>query len=387
MRIAIFGGSFNPPHLGHREVAKNVSEKLDPDLFLIIPDNIPPHKEMDDGSPSAKERFELCTLNFNDIKNVKVSDIEINRDGKSYTADTIKLLREIYPDDEFYFVMGTDMLLSFEEWYQYKYLLEQMNLVVLSRNSNDSSDILSAANCLRDKYDAKINFIDEEPSPMSSSEIRSMLKLRTGSSYLKDEVYSQIVKNRLYNAQVELYWLREKVYELLNPNRVAHVAGVETEAFQLAKVWGEDPEKAAEAGILHDITKKLKYEEQLILFDKYGIIKSDAILNNPKLLHPITGAELSKDLFGVCSDVYNAILWHTTGKPDMTLLEKIIYLADYIEPNRDFPGVDNLRKLAYENIDEAMRTGLEMSIEDIKSRGEEPYHITIEAFEWYNRKE
>lgn len=117
--------------------------------------------------------------------------------------------------------------------------------------------------------------------------------------------------------------------------------------------------------------------------EKYGIICDKAELSAPKLLHAKTGAALARAEFGVSEAIYEAIRWHTTGKKDMTLLEKIIYLADYIEPNRDFEGLDKLRELAYSDIDGAMALGLEMSLEDIRSRGDEPYKDTVEAYEWY----
>ena len=153
----------------------------------------------------------------------------------------------------------------------------------------------------------------------------------------------------------------------------------------LAMRYGEDAEAAAEADILHDITKKLSYDEQLILCDKYGIILDKDQLANEKLLHAITGAAFARDVFGVSDAVYDAIRWHTTGKPDMTLLEKIIYMADYVEPTRDFPGVEKLRALAHEDIDAAMALGLEMSLADIRSGGVAPHKDTVEAAEWYAR--
>lgn len=126
--------------------------------------------------------------------------------------------------------------------------------------------------------------------------------------------------------------------------------------------------------------------EQLILSEKYGIINDTYETANVKLMHAKTGAALARDLFNISDRVYSAIRWHTTGKPDMTLLEKIIYMADYIEPNRDFPGVDKLRKLAYEDLDAAMVLGLKMSLEDIRSYGAEPYEVTVSAYEWYKAK-
>lgn len=387
MRIAIFGGSFNPPHLGHLAAAGAVLEELRPDKLIIVPANIPPHKAMEEGSPSPEERMELCRLNFSSLPGMELSDIELRREGKSYSADTLTELKGLYPGADFTFVLGTDMLLTFEQWYRYRFLLENLTLAVLARSERDETEILAHADYLRKEYAARIVFIRREPTPMASTDIRELLRRRMGASYLDDGVYARIIKNRDYDARVDLYWLREKAYAMLKPNRVAHVAGVESEAVSLAQRWGEDTETAAEAGILHDITKKLSLQEQLILCDKYGIINDNAEKENVKLLHAKTGAALARDLFGISDAVYNAIRWHTTGKPDMTLLEKIIYLADYIEPNRDFPGLDELRARAYENIDSAMALGLEMSLEDIRSYGEAPHPITAEACAWYSRKE
>lgn len=383
MKIAIYGGSFNPPHTGHVEAAFAASECLRPDKMLIIPASIPPHKELADGSPDANERLELTRLAFADVPNAEVSDMEILREGKSYSADTLDQLMSLYPGAEFTFVMGSDMLFSFEEWYRFRFLLENMTLGVFCRNEGEDARVIEHADYLKRQYGAKCVFINHEPRPMSSSDIRDMLPDRRGASYLPETVYSRIIKNGDYDARPELYWLRERAYAMLAPKRVAHVVGCEAEAVMLANRWGEDPENAAEAGILHDITKKLVLSDQLILCRKYGIINDTVEEENVKLLHAKTGAALARDLFNISDEVYDSIRWHTTGKPDMTLLEKIIYMADYIEPNRDFDGVDELRRLAYENLDEAMTLGLKMSLEDIKSYGQEPYYATVDAYKWY----
>lgn len=385
MKIAIYGGSFNPPHCGHVEAAAAVMEHLKPDKMLIIPASIPPHKELCIDSPDPQERLLLTRLAFSELEGAEVSDIEIMREGKSYSAETLEQLMKLYPGAEFCFAMGTDMFLSFEQWYRYRFLLENMTLAVFCRCYGEDAGILEHAEYLKKEYGAKCVFVPHEPQPMSSSDIRDMLRRRMGVSYLPEKVYARIIENGDYGAKPELYWLREKAHAMLKPSRVAHVIGCEAEAVQLAKRWGEDPENAAEAGILHDITKKLVLSDQLILCRKYGIINDNAEERNFKLLHAKTGAAVARALFGISDEVYNAIRWHTTGKPDMTLLEKIIYMADYIEPNRDFPGVEELRKLAYEDLDKAMELGLEMSLEDIKSSGQEPYKDTVEAFEWYSQ--
>lgn len=387
MKIAIYGGSFNPPHLGHLEAATAVCEELKPDKLLIIPDNIPPHKDMDADSPSPEARLELCRLNFAGLPNVEISDMELRRQGKSYTAQTIEQLRAEYPADELLLVVGSDMFLSFEEWYEFEYLLKNCALVIVSREEDDMEKLRAHKAYMEREYSARVNILSRAPLPMSSSEIRVWLRRRMGADTLKPEVYSAIIRNNYYDARPEIMWLREEAEKHLAPKRIAHVAGCESEAVLLAMQYGEDPETAAEAAILHDITKKLDLKEQLNLCEKYGIILDKDQKRDESLLHAITGAALARDLYGVSDEVYEAIRWHTTGKPDMTLLEKIIYMADYVEPTRDFPGVEKLRALAHKDLDRAMTLGLEMSLEDLKSRGIEIDGNTAEAYSWYSQQQ
>lgn len=385
MTTAIYGGSFNPPHLGHREAALSIVREICPDRLLVIPDRVPPHKEMEEGSPSPEDRLSLCRLNFGDLEGAEITDLELRRTGKSYTYDTIRELEQMFPGERFILAVGTDMFLSFEEWYHFEYLLEHCDLAVLAREYDDRILLEETAARFRSEYHAAVRVVSHTPLPMRSEEIRKLLRKRAGADYLRSEVYATIIRKRLYGALPELSWLREQAYAMLDERRIAHVAGCESEAVSLAKHWGEDPETAAESGILHDITKSLSREEQLQLCEKYGIILDSAEQQMTKLLHARTGAAVARDLFGVSEPVFNAIRWHTTGKPDMTLLEKILYIADYIEPTRDFPGVEKVRDLAYSDLDRALLLGLKMTIDEVRESGSEPYIDTINAFHWYQR--
>ena len=222
-----------------------------------------------------------------------------------------------------------------------------------------------------------------EPLPLASTQLRKLLKRRCGAEYLPAAVYERIIRERLYEAQPGFDYLREASYAFLKPRRISHVWGCEHEARRLAERWGADVEFAAEAGILHDITKKFELSDQLLLSEKYGIINDTVELQNDKLLHAKTGAAMGKDLFGVPAEVENAIRWHTTGRPEMTLLEQVLYLADYIEPTREFPGVDELRTLAYQDLRSAMILGLKMSLEDVRRQGNEPHPNTVQALDWF----
>ena len=144
-------------------------------------------------------------------------------------------------------------------------------------------------------------------------------------------------------------------------------------------------EDAARAGILHDITKAIDGPLQLTLCQAYGKILSDFSRKYPKTLHALTGSLVAERIFGENKAVVDAICHHTTGKADMNLLEKIIYVADYMEPNRNFPGVENLRALAYTDMDAALKLGLEMTLEHLKRQGAEVSPESREALAWLNQ--
>lgn len=385
MRIAVYGGSFNPPHPAHVRAARLAYAALAPDKLLVIPAADPPHKALAAGSPPPEERFELTKLAFRDFPEAEISDVELRRGGESYTSDTVEELAREYPGAELWLVIGTDMLTSFERWHEFRSILVGAALAVLPRNEGELPEIERCAARFEALYGARVRIIDAAPLPMSSSEMRDMLVARRGADVLDGEVYARIIRLRDYGAKPQLDWLRERAYAYLKPKRIPHVAGCEQEASKLALRWGEDPGDAAEAGILHDITKKLSMDEQLILAEKYGIVFDKFERENIKLTHAITGAALSKELFGVPERIYSAIRWHTTGRADMTLLEKIIYIADYIEPTRDFEGVERLRQLAYEDIDSAMALGLRMSLEELRQSGIEPHGATVSALAWYGK--
>lgn len=386
MRIAIFGGSFNPPHKGHLNSALFASAQLKPDKFLVIPDYQPPHKELAAGSPTPAQRLELCRLNFAEVPNVECSDIEISRGGRSYTADTLRHLRALYPDAELVLLVGTDMFLNISQWYDAEYILTTAAIAAFQRAPDELPYVEAKTNELRRRFGTKVEIIFSTPLPAASTDIRKALTERRGNELLTDAVYADIIRYRLYDAQVNLDWLREKAYAMLKPSRVSHVRGCEAEAVRLADRWGCDPEKAAEAAILHDCTKKADLPEQLVLCKKYGVEPDPIERVSNKLLHAKTGAAVARTEFGCREDIVSAIRWHTTGRADMTLLEEIVYMADYIEPNRDFHGVERLRELAYADLDRAMLLGFEMSLEDIRAQGNPVHPDTVGALEWFREK-
>lgn len=382
MKIGIFGGTFNPTHIGHISAAISTLHQLNLDLLLVVPTGIPPHKEMPAGSPSGEERYEMASRAFQDIGQVKICDIELKRKGKSYTSDTIDWVMSQYPGADLWLLVGTDMLSCMEIWKDHDWILKNVRLAAFRRGESETADIQKVAEDLRRNTGARITLIDSTPVDISSSDVRGLLPRRGGHEYMTDDVYESIISHRFYGAKPNYDWLRIKAYSMLKPERILHVAGCEEEAVRLARRWGADENDAREAAILHDITKRLQLDEQLLLCERYGIINDGFEKWEDKLLHAETGAAIAKDQFGASDSVCEAIRWHTTGKAGMSIIEKVVYMADYIEPSRAFAGLDELRRTAYEDIDQALAIGLQMSIDDMRARGITPHRRTEEALRY-----
>lgn len=157
--------------------------------------------------------------------------------------------------------------------------------------------------------------------------------------------------------------------ERLDEYRYNHSLGVADAAGELAKIYGEDEEKAYFAGLLHDITKNTSKEEQLQIIENGGIILNSEEKNNPKLLHAISGSVYVRDELKITDeDIIRAVRYHTTGKSSMTVFEKIIYIADFISAERSFPGVEYMRELAKESLDKAAMYAVDFCIPDLVSK-------------------
>lgn len=393
MKIGIYGGTFNPPHIGHLVAAKAVFDLLHLDRLLLIPAGLPPHKELPVGSPTPEQRLEMTRLAGDQLglgDQVQTLDMELHRVGKSYTSDTLAELKKQYPDDELWLLMGTDMFLTLQAWHQPEEILRLAGIAAFGRTEADTEELFAVQrDYLKATYpDANI-FTLTIPGvvDISSTQLRERLKKGEGSELLAPAVYGYILRENLYETHADLKHLslkdlRAVAMSYLKHKRIPHVLGTEQEAVRLAKHYGADVEKARIAALLHDCTKKLEMDDQLALCQQYGIQLDELEQRALKLLHAKTGAEIARSVFGVDDEIYRAIWWHTTGHADMSLLEKVIYLADYIEPTRDFPGVDDLRKAVYADLDQGLLMGLEMTVQEMTAMGNEVHHATMEARDW-----
>ena len=389
-RIGIYGGTFNPPHIGHIQAAQQALASLKLDRILLIPDRIAPHKEIPSGSPTPQQRMDMLRIAAQNRPGLEVCDIELHAEGVSYTYRTVEALKAQYPEAQLVLLMGTDMFLSFHTWKNPDIILKNASLGVFCRGEKNEKAAIEDKKAEMEAAGATVELVDNEVINISSTQLRRLLAFRCAAAFLPEGVLEYIRENRLYDTRTNwknlpMEELEPIVIRLLNPNRVAHVLGCRDTAVDLARHWGADETDAARAGILHDITKAIDGPLQLTLCEAYGKILSDFSRRYPKTLHALTGSLVAQRIFGENEAVVSAIEHHTTGKADMNLLEKIIYVADYMEPCRNFPGVEELRRLAYSDITAALKLGLEMTLEHLKNQGSEVSPESREALAYLNQ--
>ena len=389
-RIGIYGGTFNPPHLGHIRAAQQAVMALGLTKLLLIPDRIAPHKELPPNSPTPEQRMDMLRLAAENCPGWEVSDLELRREGPSYTWETVCHVRQLYPDAELILLMGTDMFLSFHTWKHPERITEHAALGVFYRGDKGEKTAIAETMAQMEQQGVKVELVKNEVLAISSTQLRRLLAFRCAEEFLPRGVKEYIREHDLYEANaawknLSVEQLEEVVIRLLNPNRVKHVLGCRDAAVELARAWGADETDAARAGLLHDITKALDGPLQLTLCREYGKILDDFSRKYPKTLHALTGSLVAERIFGENEAVVSAIRHHTTGKADMNLLETIIYVADYMEPNRDFPGVEELRRLAFTDIRGALKLGLEMTLVHLNNQGSEVSPESRKALAWLNQ--
>lgn len=368
MKIGVFGGTFNPPHNGHVRLAKAAADELKLDKLLVIPSCIPPHKiaaKLADG----QERLEMCRLAFGCDPRFEVSPMELERGSRSYTVETLRELKALYPDSELYFIVGSDMLESFDKWYLWQEILSLSVLCAASREEGYSPDLSRFG-----KLAERIKIITLDPLEVSSTQIRNSAG-EVSSELLDPKVAAYIREHGLYDDGLNRY--RELLRGKLNPRRLFHSECVSECAGVLAERYGASVEKARLAGLLHDVMKNAPANEQLALMPDITPLE----LLNTKVWHQISGeAFLRQNGIVTDEEILGAVRWHTTGKAGMTLLEKIIYVADFISSDRDYNDVEVVRRLAYISLEHAILYTSRYTVNKMVSQDLLLHPATVECY-------
>lgn len=374
MKIAVFGGSFNPLHNGHAMLADTVIKDLGYDKVLFVPTCIPPHKRVN-ADVSPEKRLEMLELfcSTNGYGHFEVEPCEIERGGVSYTVDTIEYLNQKYSkvlDGKLAFIMGDEVAAEFDKWKNPEKISKLADLIITHRIKDDSESHPDASvmeniqNTPIGDYKGDFNVRFDEKSfkypytllkesvlPVSSSDIRKrIIEGRSIKYLLPAEIYRFIMENNLYmqfdkdekssacrkmNYEAKIEEIRAYTKAHVKKSRYEHSERVAQMCSLLCGHYGLNIEEGYLAGIAHDMCKDMDDEEVTKVASKDGLPIYDIEKNKPSLLHGRAAAILMKEKFGITDkNILEAVAFHTSGKVDMCDLTKCLFLADKIEPGR-----------------------------------------------------
>lgn len=386
-KIGIMGGTFDPIHNGHLMAAEEVRQKLELDRIIFVPAGMPPLKSAHKIA-EARHRHNMCLLAVAGNPYFTVSDIETVREGISYTFDTISQLCQIYPNDRLFFIVGADVPSGFHRWKNFEGITALCDIVVTTRPGH------KIGKNLRDKYSDILHIIEISDVDISSTKIRQSLAEGLPVRYLlPDGVVDYICKNRLYGSW--LGQIKDKLEKELGRRRFLHSLLVMEEAVKLGRHYSCDEdtlESLRIAALLHDCARPFcseqGYPAVVALCERDGIALDPFFKTNLPLTHSVVGTILAKDKYGITDPmVLSAIAGHTFGKSDMSFVDKVVYLSDFIKPDRQPDKVrGEARRLAYEDIDGAMIYALRQTIEKNTALGRDVYRESERALEYLEEK-
>ena len=380
-RIGIMGGTFDPIHEGHLHMAREALGDLSLDGVMVIPTGNPPHKS---GVTDGEHRWRMvCTSTAWD-EGLHPSRIELDRGGVIYTVDTLSRLKALYPDTQWYYIIGEDTLLELKNWRRYEEVLQMCTFLVYLRPWNASRTELQAEETRLTALGGRFIHVEMPMKDVSSTEVRQALAAGEEHPHLPLVCAEYAYLAGLYGQQpkVPAAWL-DKLFEELKITRFAHTLGVSRCARRLARLHGADEEKATVAAVLHDCAKYVPEEEMRRMCRAAGVTDG-AILASGDLMHAYAGAYMAKAVYGVeDEEILRAIWRHTLGSEKMSRLDVIVNLADKIEgTRRAYPGLAEIRALAEESPEKALLASMRSTQRYVASRGQTLHPQTLRTMAW-----
>lgn len=385
MRIALFGGSFDPIHNGHVQMAQAFVRALSLDRVIFMPTGDPPHK-LRSGMAAAAHRLAMCRLAVQAFPWAEVSDRELSREGASFTADTLRELCAQEPEAEWFLLTGADMFVTLHSWYHFSEIARLATLCTLPRDGRDAAVLRSYADRLT-ADGARCAVLPDPVQQVSSTDLRERAAhAESLAGLVPPEVEAYIRRHRLYCSAdaMEQKPIEEQYKDLLRPRlsekRYAHSLAVADRAELLAPIYGADPALARTAGLLHDIMKDTPQNEQLQIQKEFGILMDTVTKASPALWHAVTGAAFLEHVLALPAPIVRAVRYHTTGCAGMTPLDKTVYLADFTSADRDYPDVETMRRLSEQAADPAMLYALAYTIGDLTRKNRAVHPDTLNAY-------
>ena len=377
MRIGILGGTLDPIHNGHIEIALAAMDVLGLDGVALMPSGDPPHKPR---ATDKLDRLEMAKLAAAEHPGLYASDVEIRRPGTTYTVDTLSALSVEQPDVQWTYIIGADTLNALDSWREFPRVARLCDFAVIDRPGCDAELARLRADAIMACYGTHVALLPLSGPPLSSTKIRQRVAVGEDvSGEVPAPVAAYIRERGLYLCDYSEAQILEKLRGMITERRFAHTLGAAETAERLAPGCGVDVHRARLAGLLHDCAKSMPLEEMRALVTE-GLPDTDAAeLASRQILHAPAGMLLARDLFGVRDpSILSAIRKHTVGAGDMSPMDALIYVSDFIEPGREpFPGLDKARKLAEKDIYQAMLCCAELTAKHLRDHGQDIHPRTL----------
>ncbi len=334
---AVFGGSFDPLHRGHLEIARKVIEDGLYKSVIWIPAARNPLKTFAPKA-SGEDRLDMIRRTTRDLPWSLVSDIELRRGGRSYTFDTIEaIIHEYQLKESPGLILGDDALRDLHQWKNYRQLLEICTFIVFSRRLSEiDANIARTERKLR-QSGAAIHRVSIDPIPISSTDVRMKAARRADISDLVPDSVVEIIRERSLYTDIAtvIDSVKDQIRRELSEPRYQHILRVADTAIDLAKRHALPVEEVHLAAVAHDLAREWNVNRMLRFCDVHNIPVSRSMREQPLLLHGPCAAEVLRHEYGVENrEITDAVRYHTLGKPGLGKIGQVLYIADYIEPGR-----------------------------------------------------
>ena len=383
MKIGILGGTLDPVHNGHIEIALAAMAELGLDRVALMPSGDPPHKVR---ATDKWDRLKMAEIAASGYVGLYASDAEIRRECRTYTVDTLSTLAVERPDVEWTYILGADALNKLDSWREFPRIARLCSFAGFSRPGCDEELAKLRATAISTCYHTRVDLMPVSGPALSSTAVRR--RVAEGLSIddcVPPAVAAYIRRKGLYLCHYNEAQILERLKNMLTIHRYNHTLGVAETAQRLAANCGVEPLRARLAGLLHDCAKSVPLDEMRTLVERELPDMDRQELDTKAILHAPAGMVMAKDLFGVRDpSILSAIRKHTVGDGNMSPMDALIYVSDFIEPGREpFPGLDKARKLADRDIYQAMCCCAELTAKHLKSRGQTVHPRTLALLKRY----
>lgn len=377
MRIGILGGTLDPIHNGHIEIALAAMDVLGLDGVALMPSGDPPHKPR---ATDKRDRMEMAKLAAAEHPGLYASDVEIARRGTTYTVDTLSALSVERPDVQWTYIIGADTLNTLDSWREFPRVARLCDFAVINRPGCDVELAKLRASAIEACYGTRVALLPVSGPALSSTKIRRRVAAGEDISGEVPAPVAAYIRDRgLYLCDYSEAQILDKLKGMITERRYTHTLGVADTAVCLAPKCGVDVHRARLAALLHDCAKSMPLEDMRALVTESLPDLDDAELETRQILHAPAGMILARDMFGVRDpSILSAIRKHTVGAGDMSPMDALIYVADFIEPGREpFPGLEKARRLAEKDIYQAMLCCAELTAKHLRAHGQDIHPRTL----------